>query len=89
MNPRDTGLVRGAILMLTLAVLPSPSALCQSPPTELNPERPAVPSTNLLLGERFWIGGRYDGSRVIVYFDAVKFNGTKHLTCREATAARG
>lgn len=26
--------------------------------------------------ERFWLAGRYDGNRVIVYFDAVKFNGT-------------
>jgi hypothetical protein len=27
------------------------------------------------LPERFWIAGRYDGNRVIVYFDAVKFAG--------------
>lgn len=26
--------------------------------------------------EPFWIAGRYDGNRVIVYFDAVKFNNT-------------
>jgi hypothetical protein len=26
--------------------------------------------------ERFWIAGRYDGNRVIVYFDAVKFGDT-------------
>jgi hypothetical protein len=26
--------------------------------------------------ERLWIGGRYDGNRVIVYFDAVKFGNT-------------
>jgi hypothetical protein len=26
--------------------------------------------------ERFWLAGRYDGNRVIVYFDAVKFKGT-------------
>jgi hypothetical protein len=34
----------------------------------------------LILGqttpERFWLAGRYDGNRVIVYFDAVKFGGT-------------
>jgi len=24
----------------------------------------------------FWIGGRYDGNRVIIYFDAVRFNNT-------------
>jgi hypothetical protein len=28
------------------------------------------------LSRRFWIAGRYDGNRVIVYFDAVKFNNT-------------
>lgn len=26
--------------------------------------------------ERFWLAGRYDGNRIIVYFDAVKFKGT-------------
>ena len=26
--------------------------------------------------ERFWLAGRYDGNQIIVYFDAVKFNGT-------------
>ncbi|GEM_PF-2444916 len=26
--------------------------------------------------ERFWLAGRYDGTRVLVYFDAVKFDGT-------------
>lgn len=26
--------------------------------------------------ERFWLAGRYDGNRIIVYFDAVKFGGT-------------
>src|SRR5712692_7342201 len=26
--------------------------------------------------ERFWLAGRYDGNRVVVYFDAVKFKGT-------------
>lgn len=25
--------------------------------------------------ERFWLAGRYDGNRVVVYFDAVKFKG--------------
>jgi hypothetical protein len=28
------------------------------------------------LPERVWIAGRYDGNRVIIYFDAVKFNNT-------------
>lgn len=26
--------------------------------------------------QRFWIAGRYDGNRMIIYFDTVKFNGT-------------
>ncbi len=26
--------------------------------------------------ERFWLAGRYDGDRVVIYFDAVKFAGT-------------
>ena len=25
---------------------------------------------------RFWIAGRYDGNRVIIYFDTVRFNNT-------------
>ncbi|HZW81093.1 MAG TPA: hypothetical protein VFF50_11530 [Candidatus Deferrimicrobiaceae bacterium] len=32
--------------------------------------------------ERFWLAGRYDGNRVIVYFDAVKFNGTVPATAK-------
>ncbi len=32
--------------------------------------------------ERFWLAGRYDGNRVIVYFDAVKFNGTLPPTAK-------
>jgi hypothetical protein len=26
--------------------------------------------------KRFWLAGRYDGNRVVVYFDTVEFNGT-------------
>ncbi len=32
--------------------------------------------------ERFWLAGRYDGGRVVVYFDAVKFAGTKPTPAR-------
>jgi len=32
--------------------------------------------------ERFWLAGRYDGNRVIVYFDAVKFHGTVPHTAK-------
>jgi hypothetical protein len=30
--------------------------------------------------ERFWLAGRYDGDRIVVYFDAVKFEGTMTAT---------
>src|SRR5207302_6475417 len=26
--------------------------------------------------ERFWLAGRYDGDRILIYFQAVKFNHT-------------
>jgi hypothetical protein len=33
--------------------------------------------------ERFWLAGRYDGNRVVVYFDAVKFEGSMSCTARK------
>ncbi|HXX21305.1 MAG TPA: hypothetical protein VEJ46_18050 [Candidatus Acidoferrum sp.] len=33
--------------------------------------------------ERFWLAGRYDGNRVVIYFDAVKFEGTMHSNARK------
>ena len=33
--------------------------------------------------ERFWIAGRYDGNRVVVYFDAVQFQGTMAPNARK------
>jgi hypothetical protein len=33
--------------------------------------------------EGFWLAGRYDGSRVVVYFDAVKFEGTMSSNSRK------
>jgi hypothetical protein len=33
--------------------------------------------------ERFWLAGRYDGNRVVVYFDAVKFGGTLSSNARK------
>lgn len=77
MSPRHTALICTAIVMLTIAVLPSPSAFSQSQPTGLLEKDTASPPANPPLGQRSWIAGRYDGNRVIVYFDAVKFNGTK------------
>jgi hypothetical protein len=32
--------------------------------------------------ERFWLAGRYDGNRVVIYFDAVKFEGTASSIAR-------
>jgi hypothetical protein len=33
--------------------------------------------------ERFWLAGRYDGNRVVIYFDAVKFKGTMSSNARK------
>ncbi len=33
--------------------------------------------------ERFWLAGRYDGNRVVVYFNKVHFNGTIPSTARK------
>ena len=33
--------------------------------------------------ERFWIAGRYDGDRVVVYFDVVQFQGTMSTNARK------
>jgi hypothetical protein len=35
--------------------------------------------------QRFWLAGRYDRNRVVVYFDAVKFNGTIPTTGMKLT----
>ena len=35
-----------------------------------------VPFLGQTAPERFWLAGRYDGNRIIVYFDAVKFRQT-------------
>jgi hypothetical protein len=35
---------------------------------------------------RFWLAGRYDGNRVVVYFDAVKFKGTMSSNASKITA---
>jgi hypothetical protein len=33
--------------------------------------------------EHFWLAGRYDGNRVVIYFDAVKFKGTMSSNARK------
>lgn len=35
--------------------------------------------------EHFWLAGRYDGNRVIIYFDAVKLNNTVPTNARRIT----
>jgi hypothetical protein len=35
--------------------------------------------------QRFWLAGRYDRNRVVVYFEAVKFNGTLPTTGMKLT----
>lgn len=39
--------------------------------------------------ERLWMAGRYDGNRIIVYFDAVQFNGTLPATPKNMVPAAG
>ena len=41
-----------------------------------------VPVTAQPPTPRFWLAGRYDGNHIIVFFDAVKFNGTVPRTAR-------
>jgi hypothetical protein len=33
--------------------------------------------------ERFWVAGRYDGNRIVIYFDKVKFRGTMNSRARK------
>ena len=39
--------------------------------------------------ERFWLAGRYDGNRVVVYFDAVQFKGTMSSNARRDCRSGG
>jgi hypothetical protein len=70
---------RFAILILTIAILQSVPALCQTQSATLDlvaQTQTADAQPVETHSERFWLAGRYDGNRIIVYFDAVKFNGT-------------
>jgi hypothetical protein len=60
--------LRLAILMFGIAGMQCVPASSQTPTDQAKPTQKQE--------ERFWLAGRYDGNRVIVYFDAVKFNGT-------------
>jgi hypothetical protein len=37
---------------------------------------PSIPTIAQEPSARFWLAGRYDGNRIVVFFDAVKFKGT-------------
>jgi hypothetical protein len=58
---------RLAILVIFLAAAAGAAVVAQDQPIQST-----HPQTK---PERFWLAGRYDGNRVIVYFDAVKFRG--------------
>lgn len=64
---------------LVILAAPLISSFGQTPPPAAEPitSQPTADSASGKQQERFWIAGRYDGNRVIVYFDAVKFNRTK------------
>jgi hypothetical protein len=65
--------------MLILGVAaPRVPASCQTQPTGSDASAPKPPQHGVSKSEdeRFWLCGRYDTKRVIVYFDAVQFNGT-------------
>ncbi len=73
---------RLAVLALGMAILHSLPALSQTQSAQAN-STPTPAQAQIADGqtaqaprERFWIAGRYDGKRFIIYFDAVKFNGT-------------
>jgi hypothetical protein len=58
---------RLGILVVLVASTACGPAVAQDQPAKAQPEQ--------VKPERFWLAGRYDGNRVIVYFDAVKFEG--------------
>jgi hypothetical protein len=67
--------VRVAILAAFFVAVASASAVAQDQPTQAQPAQ-AKP-------EKFWLAGRYDGNRLIVYFNAVKFRGTLPLNTHD------
>lgn len=67
--------LRLAILATFFVAMPCVSVVAQDQPTQtaLAQAKP----------ERFWLAGRYDGNRIIVYFNAVKFRGTLPLNTHD------
>lgn len=45
-----------------------------------------APTFSQVKPERFWLAGRYDGNRVVIYFDAVKFKGAMASSAKKITA---
>ena len=66
LDSQTSFVVRLAILGIIAMTLTS-QVVAQAQIAQVQPEQAP---------ERFWIAGRYDGNRIIVYFDAVKFEGT-------------
>lgn len=62
--------MRCSIVILACSCFLSAVASSQTAPSA---QSPSEPPANEASKERFWIAGRYDGDKVIVYFDAVKF----------------
>jgi hypothetical protein len=56
-------------LRFTILLLGVATAQCASTPTQTE-------------ASRFWLAGRYDGNRIIVYYDAVQFHGTVPHTAK-------
>lgn len=54
---------------LALLAIGITALLCHAAPAQTQPEP-------------FWLAGRYDGNRMIIYFDEVKFNGTVPSTAK-------
>jgi hypothetical protein len=72
-------LARLAILVLGVVPMLGAAAVAQATPALNSPvptQQPLKQKATEPEEERFWLAGRYDGNRVIVYFDAVQFNGT-------------
>src|SRR5947207_14808962 len=63
-------MLRLAVLLLGLVTAHTLPALSQTTPGETSREHIA----DAITGERFWLAGRYDRTRVVIYFEAVKFN---------------
>jgi hypothetical protein len=62
--------------MLAGATFSSRFAIAQAAQSESIQAQAVQSQIDHVPSERFWLAGRFDGNRVIVYFDAVKFDRT-------------